>query len=318
MKRTVIALSVLFAVGLSTACDKGKDEVLPDGTKMFGEFTLQDGTQKVSRIESPNGTKQFDVTKLPDGSERIGRIESPDGKKVFEVTAMPDGTAKIARVEFPDGEKQFSLIKASDGSVRIGRTVNPDGTEGKSPDQAVVPSQSGGTSTDSQSTGAVSTIVAQTEPQIQSFTFRGVHAGMTIPEVKAATAPYRPRTSVSMTYSPIFLCVNNYGGPNRRTLAVECAFDIDDSSHVTLFFYRGKLFSIKWGCQDDCSKARALMRAHFGKPLSDKEESVPAEVGAFSEHVAKWRSPQESAATVGGKQFEVLNYDFAPSFVQRQ
>jgi hypothetical protein len=224
MNRMIIAVSLLLTAGLSTGCNKAKDEVLPNGT------------------------------------------------------------------------------------VRVGRSTNPDGTEGKSADQASTTDHSGGTRPDAQFTAATPTTVAKTEPQVQPFSFRGVHAGMTVAEVKAATARYRDEMQ----------CVDNYGGPKHDTPAIECAFGTD-SGGVKLFFFRKHLFYIRWRCadNDECVKEKALMNSHFGKPKSNRMETHPAQVGAFREQTVRWHSRQESAS-VGGGQFEVLNYDFAPSFVQRQ
>lgn len=127
MKRTIIAVSLLLVAGMLTGCNKGKDEVLPDGTKMFGDLTHQDGTRTLSRIEFPDGTKQFDVTKLPDGSEKIGRIEFPNGEKAFDAAVLPNGLInKIGRDEF-DGQKQFDKTRLPDHTERIGHTEFPDG-----------------------------------------------------------------------------------------------------------------------------------------------------------------------------------------------
>jgi hypothetical protein len=195
-----------------------------------------------------------------------------------------------------------------DGTVRVVRTTNPGGTEGKSDDQASATNQYGRTNLDARSTTATPTTVAQTEPQVQPFSFHGVHAGMTVAGVKAATVRYRDEMQ----------CVDNYGGPKHDTPAVECAFGTD-SGGVKLFFFRKRLFYIRWRCADDdeCVKEKALMNSHFGKPKSNRMETHPAQVGAFREQTVRWRSRQESAS-VGGGQFEILNYDFAPSFVQRQ
>jgi hypothetical protein len=146
--------------------------------------------------------------------------------------------------------------------------------------------------------------------QPELFTFRGVHSGMTAAEVKVATVRYRVDG---------MQCVNHLGGPNHNIPAVECAFTTDDQSSVNLFFYRGKLFHISWGCAvDECAKATRSLKAHFSKPQSDREETVRAQVGAFRERVGTWRSSEETAKVAGGVHFEVLNYKFAPSFVKKQ
>lgn len=72
MKQAIIAVSLLLAFGVG--CDEGQDRQLaqdrqlPNGTKVFGERTLKDGTKKVERVEFPNGEKHFDVAKLPNGT----------------------------------------------------------------------------------------------------------------------------------------------------------------------------------------------------------------------------------------------------------
>jgi hypothetical protein len=141
MKRTVIALSLALAAALSTPCDNAKDKVLPDGTKVFGERTLPDGTVKAERKEFPDGRKHFDVTVLPDGTRKIGRVEYPDGQKNFDVTVLPDGSTKVEHKEFPDGRKLFDVAVLPDGTTKIGRgefangqknfdaTILPNGSE---------------------------------------------------------------------------------------------------------------------------------------------------------------------------------------------
>jgi hypothetical protein len=152
MKRTSAALLLLFAVGLSTACNRAKDEVLPDGTKLFGERTLwwggakkaerrefprgekdfdvtwlKDGSQRAGRIEFSNGQKDFDVTWLKDGSVKEGRIEEPNGEKDFSVTQLPDGTQTSERIEYQNGEKQFDVTSLHGKISKVGRAEFPNG-----------------------------------------------------------------------------------------------------------------------------------------------------------------------------------------------
>lgn len=150
MKRTVIAVSLLLSIWLLTGC--GKDEVLPNGTKMFGERILKDGTKTIKRIEMVNGEKQFEVIHLPNGVHKAERVELGNGTKMFGVTMLADGTTKaqrvelangekdfdtdsldgtvkIARVEFPDGKKQFEVTQLSDGTRIVRRALKADGTE---------------------------------------------------------------------------------------------------------------------------------------------------------------------------------------------
>jgi hypothetical protein len=128
MKRTSIATLLLLAVGMSTGCNKGKDEVLPDGTKLFGVRTLWwGGTKKAERREFPDGQKQFDVTWLKDGSVKMGRIESPDGERDFDLTVLPDDTQKTGRAEYPDGEVHFDVTSLHGKISKIGRSEHPNG-----------------------------------------------------------------------------------------------------------------------------------------------------------------------------------------------
>lgn len=128
MRLKVLAL-LLIAPALLTGCNRGTDKVLPDGTKVFGERTLKDGTITRRRVESPNGGKMFDVTILPDGTKKAGRSEDPTGEKSFDVTIGPDGAGKIARIESPDGSKSFDVVISPDGTQTPAREINPDGTE---------------------------------------------------------------------------------------------------------------------------------------------------------------------------------------------
>ncbi len=122
MKRTIIAVSLLFAACVSTGCNKGEDKMLPDGTKLFGERTLKDGIRKAVRVERPDGKKQFDVTWLPDGTVKSVRDEFPSGEKAFDVTWLPDGTVKVGHEEFATGEKQFDSTELPDGTRKIGHS----------------------------------------------------------------------------------------------------------------------------------------------------------------------------------------------------
>lgn len=286
MKRMIIAISLMLVASVLTGCNRAKDRVLPDGTKIFGERTQKDGTHIAEREEFPNGEKDFDVTWLNDGSRGVGRTEFPDGEKRFEITFLPDGTAKIGRDESPNGEKQFDVTQLPDGT----RTVATD-------TDLVRTSQLPSIATTSP--------VAQAQAQTKPFTFHGVHAGMTVAELKG-----QHRNQVQ--------CVNTYSHDRHHTPAIECAFD-ESSSRVSTYFFLDHLFYIVWSCEDhNCSKAIAAMKAHYGKPESSKEESVSAEVGGFREHVITWRSPQETASVVGEVQFEVFNYDFASPNEQRR
>jgi len=122
MKRTSMAALLLLLAGLSIGCSRPKDEVLPDGTKLFGMRTLWGGTKKAERRETPDGVKCFDMTWLKDGTTKIGRVEAPDGEKDFDATILPDGTERTGRIEYPDGEVQFDVI-ARDGNIsKVGRS----------------------------------------------------------------------------------------------------------------------------------------------------------------------------------------------------
>jgi hypothetical protein len=151
MKRMIIAVAILLAAGLSSGCNKRKDWVSSDGTKMYGDLALHDGTRRLVRIEYPDGHSEFDITTLPDGSEKIRRIEYPnngpkdfdvirqngfykvvrrefrDGEKQFNVTQLPGGTQKIELSELPNGEKDFDVVLLQDHTAKIGRVEFADG-----------------------------------------------------------------------------------------------------------------------------------------------------------------------------------------------
>jgi hypothetical protein len=128
MKRTSIATLLLLAVGMSTGCGRAKDEVLPDGTKLFGVRPLWwGGTKKAERREYPDGQKDFEVTWLKDGTEKVGRVEFPDGQRDFDMTILPDRTERAARIEFSNGEKIFDDITLPDGAEKMARREFPSG-----------------------------------------------------------------------------------------------------------------------------------------------------------------------------------------------
>ena len=167
----VAAILVIIVVAgtIGVGKNKGKDYVWADGTKVFGERTLNDGTTKRARVEYPNGEKLFDVTKHPDGSRevarvefpngerdfdvtlingkisKIGRSEFPNGQKDFDVTVSPNGIAETGRVEFPDGKKQFNVTQFRDDTRSVGRAPNSDGTDMPSQQSSATPSQSSST-----------------------------------------------------------------------------------------------------------------------------------------------------------------------------
>jgi hypothetical protein len=156
--QSAIILVVLSLASTGVGCNRGHNYVSSDGTKVFGERKLKDGTVKRQRTESPSGEKAFNVTVLSDGTAKMERVEYPDGEKQFDVTRRPDGTTntglvirsngvkqfdcvlspdgsseKIQRAEFPNGIQQFdvTVYRDSTGKVarNIGREVHPDGTE---------------------------------------------------------------------------------------------------------------------------------------------------------------------------------------------
>jgi hypothetical protein len=129
MRKADIVALLLLCIGLATGCNRGRDTVLSDGTKVFGERTLKDGTIKRRRVESPNGITSFDVTILPDGTKKAQRAEDHTGGKSFDITILPDGTGKIARIESQSGAKSFDVTVLPDGTQTAGRDTNPDGTE---------------------------------------------------------------------------------------------------------------------------------------------------------------------------------------------
>jgi hypothetical protein len=128
MKQMIIAVSLLLLAGVG--CDKEQDRQLPDGTKIFGERTFNDGSlREIVRVELPNGKKKFNVTLLADGTEKAERVEYPDGDKWFDVTNLPDGPVKIGRIELPNGVKKFDVTTLPDGTEKIGRAEFTDGVK---------------------------------------------------------------------------------------------------------------------------------------------------------------------------------------------
>jgi hypothetical protein len=127
MKRARTAVLFLLAIGACAGCNRGKDEVLPNGNKLFGHRRLKDGTEKVARVEGSFGVKTFEVIRLADGTEEAERVELPDGEKQFEIAHLPDGTIKIGRAEFSYGMKVFDVTFRPDGTERIARIELPDG-----------------------------------------------------------------------------------------------------------------------------------------------------------------------------------------------
>src|ERR1017187_1651608 len=130
MKQMIIAVSLLLLAGVG--CDKEQDRQLPDGTKIFGERTFNDGSlREIVRVELPNGMKKFDVTTLPDGTEKIGRAEFTDGVKWFDYTSFRDGPvkSKTGREELPNGTKWFDTTAFRDGTITTGRGELPNGAK---------------------------------------------------------------------------------------------------------------------------------------------------------------------------------------------
>ena len=112
MNRITIATLLLLAVGFSIACNRATNEVLPDGTKVFGKRTLENGTTTEERVEYPNGERQLGITILPDGTTKVERVEKPDGTKMFGATVLPDGTQIVSRVTRADGTEITTVSTA--------------------------------------------------------------------------------------------------------------------------------------------------------------------------------------------------------------
>jgi hypothetical protein len=116
MKSTTIAILLIVASGLSIGCNRAKDEVLPDGTKLFRVYTLENGIKTAERKELSDGTKQFDLIWLKDGTVKAGRVELPDGKTQFDVTWLPDGTQSVGRATKRDGTEMPIFSNAQNDS----------------------------------------------------------------------------------------------------------------------------------------------------------------------------------------------------------
>ncbi len=123
----VLVAVVVISAGFTAVRNRGKDVQLPDGTKIFGQRTLKDGTVRMRRIEFPDGQKNFDETRFPDGTAKAARVEFRDGSENFDRTWLPDGTQKIARIEFPNGQKRFDVTILPDHTENTGRDEFPDG-----------------------------------------------------------------------------------------------------------------------------------------------------------------------------------------------
>jgi hypothetical protein len=93
MKRAIITVSLVLVVGLSAGCNRAKDKVLPNGTKVFGERTLKDGTVKTDRIELADAGKQFDVTSTPKGEIII--LSSAEPALSAKLTLFPPLFARL-------------------------------------------------------------------------------------------------------------------------------------------------------------------------------------------------------------------------------
>jgi hypothetical protein len=123
----LLAAAVLIAVGVG--CNRGQDRQEADGTKIFGERTLKDGTLKQRRVVLPSGIKKFDVSLFPDGIEKIERVELPDGQRAFNFTRLPDRTVKTERIELTNGVKMFDVTISPDGTESARRSIAADGRE---------------------------------------------------------------------------------------------------------------------------------------------------------------------------------------------
>ena len=126
---TVTAITVFVAAVVLRSRNGGKDYVSSDGSKVFGERTLNDGTRKIQRHEYQNGEKYFNETISPDTTEKIERSELPSGQKNFDISIFRDGTQKIGRIELPDGKKVFDFTQFRDGTQNALRLVAKDGTQ---------------------------------------------------------------------------------------------------------------------------------------------------------------------------------------------
>jgi hypothetical protein len=121
MKRMSIAVLLVFVVEVSVGCNKAKDEVLTDGTKLFGVHTPWGGIKTAERREWTNGQNDFDLSWLKDGTIKIGRTESPEakGEKHFDMAVLPDGTQIAERLNTQNGEKQFDVASLNGTIARF-------------------------------------------------------------------------------------------------------------------------------------------------------------------------------------------------------
>jgi len=110
MKKSAITVPLLLVIGLCVGCDKGKDEVLPNGIKVFGQRTSKNGTVSVRSVEFPHGEKKIDDTQFPDGTEKAARVEYPNGEKDYDVTWLADGSKAIGRATYPDGTEKRNVV----------------------------------------------------------------------------------------------------------------------------------------------------------------------------------------------------------------
>lgn len=179
MVGAVAAILVIIVVAgtIGVGKNKGKDYVWADGTKVFGERTLKDGTTKRGRVEYPNGEIDFDVTIQSDGTTKVGRSELRDGEKRFDVTVLSDGTAKVGRSELPYGIKGFDLTIFPDRTIKIGREELPNGEKYFDVTQLPDGTRSVGRATKPDGTDVPS--------RVEHLSFRGLHAGQSREDVEA-------------------------------------------------------------------------------------------------------------------------------------
>ena len=300
MKRTSLAVLLVLVVGACAGCSRGKDEVLPDGTKLFGVRTLPDGTKHAARVEHPNGKKEFEYTWLPDGTQKSGRRELPNGEinfdviskngkittightefpngvKTFETIFLPDGTQKVGRVEFPDGKRIFESTQLPGGKSAIKRIAYPDGQ----------------VQTDV-------TLLADGSIEPTMFEWSGVRDGMSLAEFQA-------KHGTNCQESPS----SNHVG---------CAAN----GNLEALFFHGHLYSFRVDCNEDykdrCGTLLAATKAYFGKPTYNGQKFIDASAGAMRLDVIDFRSSHELAEYVVPREtgaygnLTVCSHDFSPS-----
>jgi hypothetical protein len=146
----------------------------------------------------------------------------------------------------------------------------------------------------------------------------GVRTGMTLEQVKALQPDLvcvKPSASVLYKGTAAYKAQYGFSPKWNLTEFTQCASPKWGTEYT---LYYSHIYTIRINCDTDQNLCHMTetMNDHFGKPLTDRMEDIPAQMGAFHERVLRWRRlAGEDSMLITGHEIEqaiLFNNNFAP------